>query len=168
MTLKGTLMADPSGGVGGEPVLVYKLPEPVIAGDVIINEPGTSGWSDVLRFTDKSGILSGVTSGTWMIFYSDVEKGEPHPLLADTGFPTNVGTGNKITITEMGINGKPYSEFNNGFDYTPGAPYPANNEYHGISDAVPEFSTWGMVVLGFAGLGFAGYRKSRNRMALSY
>ncbi len=33
---------------------------------------------------------------------------------------------------------------------------------------VPETSTWGMMVLGFAGLGFAGYRKAKNgRAALS-
>jgi hypothetical protein len=171
MTLKGTLMLDPSIPVGGTPtmVLVYQLPEPVVAGDVIINEPNTSGaWSDVLRFTDATGILRGITRDTFMIFYSEkpLDQHETQ-LLADTGFPDNVGRGNNITITEMGINGKPYSEFNNGFNYLPGAPYPFNNQYIGISDAVPEFSTWGMMVLGFAGLGFAGYRKTRNRMALS-
>jgi hypothetical protein len=30
-------------------------------------------------------------------------------------------------------------------------------------DPVPELSTWAMMVLGFAGLGFMGYRRSRNR-----
>jgi hypothetical protein len=168
--LKGTLIADPSGGPGGELVLVYKLPEPVIAGDVIITEPNASGASsDVLRFTDSTGRLTGVTRGTWMIFYSDpLLSAHENEFLADTGFPGNVGSGNKITIDETGLNGLPYSEANNGFDYKPGgAGYPINNEYHGISDAVPEFSTWGMMVLGFAGLGFAGYRRTRNRMALS-
>ncbi len=32
----------------------------------------------------------------------------------------------------------------------------------GITVDVPEPSTWGMMMLGFAGLGFAGYRKSRK------
>jgi PEP-CTERM motif len=31
-----------------------------------------------------------------------------------------------------------------------------------VSGAVPEPSTWAMVVLGFAGLGYAGYRKARQ------
>ena len=32
--------------------------------------------------------------------------------------------------------------------------------------AVPELSTWAMLLLGFAGLGFAGYRGSRKTVAL--
>jgi outer membrane lipase/esterase len=30
-------------------------------------------------------------------------------------------------------------------------------------NAVPEASTWAMMLVGFAGLGFAGYRRSRQR-----
>jgi PEP-CTERM motif len=37
-----------------------------------------------------------------------------------------------------------------------------------IPGGIPEPSTWGMMLLGFAGLGFAGYRKSRqSRVALT-
>ncbi len=36
----------------------------------------------------------------------------------------------------------------------------------GLFPAVPEPSTWAMMLLGFAGLGFAGYRASRKRAAL--
>ena len=32
---------------------------------------------------------------------------------------------------------------------------------------VPEPSTWAMMVLGFAGLGFAGYRKARKTVAIA-
>ncbi len=31
-----------------------------------------------------------------------------------------------------------------------------------VSGAVPEPSTWAMTLLGFAGLGYAGYRKARQ------
>jgi hypothetical protein len=37
----------------------------------------------------------------------------------------------------------------------------------GLTLSVPEPSTWAMMVLGFAGLGFAGYRKSRNAAAIA-
>ena len=40
-----------------------------------------------------------------------------------------------------------------GPDYTSGG---------GLTLNVPEPSTWAMMVLGFAGLGFAGYRASRK------
>ena len=36
-----------------------------------------------------------------------------------------------------------------------------------IPSAIPEPATWGMMLLGFTGLGFAGYRASRNRAALA-
>ena len=37
----------------------------------------------------------------------------------------------------------------------------------GRSGAAPEPSTWAMMLLGFAGLGFAGYRKAKGRIAPS-
>jgi hypothetical protein len=36
----------------------------------------------------------------------------------------------------------------------------------GISD-VPEASTWAMMIIGFAGLAFVGYRASRSNAALA-
>jgi hypothetical protein len=36
-----------------------------------------------------------------------------------------------------------------------------------IKDAIPEPSTWAMMVLGFVGIGYLGFRKSRGRSALS-
>jgi hypothetical protein len=37
----------------------------------------------------------------------------------------------------------------------------------GLSLTAPEPSTWAMMVVGFAGLGFAGYRKSRKVAAVA-
>jgi hypothetical protein len=37
----------------------------------------------------------------------------------------------------------------------------------GASTAIPEPSTWAMMVLGFAGLGFAGYRHAKGRAAVA-
>jgi PEP-CTERM motif len=37
----------------------------------------------------------------------------------------------------------------------------------GIALSTPEPSTWAMMVLGFAGLGFAGYRKARKTVAIA-
>jgi hypothetical protein len=44
-----------------------------------------------------------------------------------------------------------------------GTPAPTFNATFSLSGAViPEPSTWAMMVLGFASLGFAGYRHARN------
>ena len=34
-----------------------------------------------------------------------------------------------------------------------------------VGSAVPETSTWAMMLMGFAGLGFAGYRRRRDQLA---
>jgi hypothetical protein len=40
------------------------------------------------------------------------------------------------------------------------------NEVTNVSvSAVPEISTWAMMLLGFAGVGFAGYRRTTNRLS---
>jgi PEP-CTERM motif len=158
MPLTGTLMPDPTAGPGSAPVLTYLLPQPVITGDAIFTEPGAGGAnSDVLRFTDAAGRIGGGVSGAGvrMIFYSEFENGELAPAMADTGFPANLGTGNKLITVELG------TEQSNGWAYTPGG-----NIYNGVSDFVPEPATWVMMLMGFAGLGFAGYRKAKYRTAL--
>src|SRR5438105_10382135 len=97
--LIGTLAADPAAGTGagGQTVLTYLLPEPVVAGDVRILETGsTTLVSDCLRFTDNAGTLGTLTSpavtgaGPRMIYYSEFETGELGAPLADKGFPTNL------------------------------------------------------------------------------
>ena len=161
----------PAGG-GTLPVLIYNLPQQVISGDVRILEPTATNavLSDALRFTtgsgDGKGVISGAATGagrTVMIYYSDFVPGDPDDnALADVGIPHKLGHRNSVVnIAEVGPEG------NNGFDYQPGGvPYPENNEYFGISDStVPEMGTWAMMIVGFLGLSFAGYRRAKTSKA---
>jgi len=159
----GTVILDPTAGIGGnpKPVLAYALPEPVVAGTVLIPEPG-GGTGDAIRFTDATGRLTGVTdpATTIMIYYSELPELGEIADLADSGFPDNLTAGNLVTgPTEVGPEG------NNGFTYRPGAPYPANNEYIGISDAtitVPEPTSLILLLSGLAAMGLAGRRRARK------
>jgi hypothetical protein len=96
-----------------------------------------------------------------MSFYSDLEPGQIGGPLADTGFPA----GFDFTTWQFQEVG-PETGLN-GFIYAAGNGLPAGtNFYTGISD-VPEASTWAMMIIGFAGLGFVGYRVSQKRVALA-
>ena len=157
--LTGALAPDPTqpAGPGQLLALTYMLPEPVVAGDVSFAEVAGAPASDWLRFTDAAGHLTGATgTGTRMLFYSDLEAGETNPALADRPFPTNLGSGNFLAQLEVGVEG------NNGFDYRPGAAFPNNNEYIGISDAVPEPETYALMLAGLAVLGFVGGRRKKG------
>jgi hypothetical protein len=85
-------------------------------------------------------------------------------------------------------NGDVVDLYSNGWIAGPGNPTPPSTDYYGVvvgytdpikgftADyasatglvfAAPEPSTWAMMVLGFAGLGFAGYRASRKAAAIA-
>jgi len=157
--LTGALAPDPTqpAGAGQLLALTYMLPEPVVAGDVSFAEAAGGPISDWLRFTDAAGHLTGATgTGPRTLFYSDLEAGETNPDLADRPFPTNLGSGNVLAQLEVGVEG------NNGFDYRPGAAFPNNNEYIGISDAVQEPETYALMLAGLAALGFVSGRRQKG------
>jgi PEP-CTERM motif len=141
--------------IGGAAFLTWTLPQLVVPGDVSFAEPPTlactsaSNCSDGLRFTNN-----GVTST--MSFFSDVEPGQIGGPLADRGFPTGFDF-TTFAFSEIGPeNGL------NGFIYDAGPGDPSlTNVYTGISDTVPEASTWAMMIVGFVGLAFAAYRRAR-------
>lgn len=162
--LMGTQERDPSAPAdgGGLPVLAYALPQPVISGDACFDDPPSygGGLSDCLRFTDNTGVFSGAVTGagSQMIFYSVAEA--PFAL-ADTGFPANIGTGNLVTLLET-VN----PDGSSGFDYQPGSvPYPANDEYVGISDGpggevrIPEPVALALLGSALAAMGLAIHRR---------
>jgi hypothetical protein len=167
-SLTGTLMvdpADPNGGLG----LTYLLPESVVTGDVEIFDP-SGALSDALRFTDASGDISGddAGAGVRLIYYSDKIPDDGDLLqLADTGFPSNLGSENLLFgPTEIvGLSGS-------SFDYQPGGvAYPANNEYLGISDmaaaAVPEPSASASLGSAVLLMGLVVLRRRRGKQTLA-
>ena len=140
--------------VAGDPFLTWNLPQPVVPGDVSFAEPpvtacqSASNCSDGLRFTNVNGVSQ-------MLFFSDIETGEPLAK-ADTGFPDGF---NFVTFQRSEVG--PENGLN-GFIYNAGPGDPAlTNVYTGISDTVPEASTWAMMLIGLAGLGFAAFRRAK-------
>jgi hypothetical protein len=150
-----SMMADPGPG-GLANALFYNLISPpgLVAGDLLVNEPG-NGLSDLLRFNPT-------LNGGGVFVYSDVEPGDPKPDLADIGFPTAFNT-NQLAVLEVGPEG------NNGIIYQPVAGQPgfvagaaAPVVYHFASDA-PEPATAGFLLLGGAAMLLINRRRATLR-----
>jgi hypothetical protein len=130
----GFLASDPT-QAANPLVLTYSLVGvgPVVNGDMRIWEDSARTiLSDVMRFTDAAGNLTGQTADR-LIFYSDSEPGATPHDLADTGIPATLMPNDGGGILEVGPEGE------NGFQWAPGGLL--DNVYNGISD-VPETGGW--------------------------
>jgi hypothetical protein len=79
-----------------------------------------------------------------------------------------IGWGTTADISGPGVasNYSAWSLTDDGFFLNKGIdPFPFNNALRMEVDAVPEPSTWGMMLVGFAGLGYAGYRRAKEPRA---
>jgi hypothetical protein len=133
----GSYQFDPQSGLTG---WYYSLggPGANVPGDLMLLEPGTGAYSDLLRF-DGAGVF----------FFSDLEAGELNPDMADVSILPNPN--NPVILTEIGPEG------NNGVLYTPGPTDPGFDltgllpglQYNIISD-IPEPSTIALAGLGVA------------------
>jgi hypothetical protein len=140
--LTGVLAPDP--GPGGLPLsLTYNLlgPPGLVAGDLVMLEPGNAIVSDIIRFNSAgTGGLPGYPAS--LVFYSD--NLDPADALADTGMPTALYA-NSLAVTEVGPEG------NNGFTYTPTSTQPGfipgfSVTYQIVSDT-PEPGAMSLIIL---------------------
>jgi hypothetical protein len=157
-TCSSTVEKDPSQNpLTSGNVLVFTLPSLTFSGNVNILDPDGVTISDRLRWIDANGSATacpstgGVACANRMIFYSFDSTGAP----ADIG-PVS-GLGATTDFTTENANGT----------FVFAVPPPGVNIYDGTSTgAVPEPSTWAMMLLGFVGLGFA-FRRSRRKAAFA-
>jgi hypothetical protein len=143
ISVSGTGAGDASGLAAGNTFSVS--PTDIIFGAVSASDPVTKSWTGTFgAFTET---LTTVTS---------VDRTSPNAVTWDL-------TG---TVTGGGFHNTPVSMI---IDATqsggPGNVISVSGS--NSSSAIPEASTWVMMALGFAGLGFLGYRKTRRDNALA-
>ena len=135
----------------------------------VLKDPGGQSVEFALALNDKGQSVG----------YADIAGGGTEAVLWQaSGKATNLGAllGPDWSNTEaVGINNlgdiAGYGHYNNGtvsgtygFLLTPSATA-AVSAIPGSAAAAPEPSTWAMLAVGFAGLGFVGYRGARRREA---
>lgn len=153
VSIAGVLAHDPS-QPGNHLALIYDLgANSVGVGDVAVFEFGTNPAdpeiSDWIRFTNSDGAIKGAF-GNLLIFYSACA--ENCTALADTGFPTNIGTGATalpVTETDTGT-----------FQFLA-----LFNTYNGISDETSVSSVPEPLTLSMFGAGLAATAALRRRRA---
>ena len=160
-------------GTTGNPVNVFVIGAisitdteasgPVTAGSVYYTlvSQGVSGGqtefinsnAQVQHILDKYTVLGGSTYTVTLSASVDLNEGSPSCCIATPGQIAKVTANLDPTVTI-----DPNSSDANAFSlqFSPG---------FGPSAAVPEPSTWAMMLVGFAALGFAGYRASRRGLS---
>ena len=146
----GTIVADSSSnpaGTGGNPL------SSLVAGEIqtLVN----IGVSDYLHGTGNADIYAGIAGAIWELEYNT----NGHTLSV-TDNPTVDGL-IAADVAYAVANPASYS-----VSLFPGANGDAFGAGQAFSSAIPEPGTWAMMLLGFAGLGFAGWRRARPKLSI--
>jgi hypothetical protein len=161
-TLSGSITGstDPGLASGSYEFVTTYLGTPIGAGGTQIqsesnpSNPNFFFYSFLAPSVDMTVYLTGTPVGSYTI-----------PLVTNGAFD---GPGfNFFTPSDTcsGLTTLPCSQNNVGL--TPGSSYSGAAEITLTTTIVPEPSTWAMMLLGFAGLGFVGYRASRRNVSVA-
>jgi hypothetical protein len=143
----------------------------VTVGDLTVPQPGqasSSGSAPSVKgsFTEYfvvnvigafNSLTAAVTAsssfaGTWDLYFGAVPTGTL--IGSSTVFTHNGSTFGAVQDTTGGVGGEYYAEVVG----TSSNPVALAVSFTGVS-AIPELSTWGMMLAGFGALAFAGYRR---------
>ena len=146
LTLDGTLMS-----VGTGPTLT-----------ITETESGFTAPPPYYLFSSSTGLFTNQPAGGGHTASSSFNGASTptYSVLSDGILPNT-----QVNMVDMDILGNtPYTVSNTIiFDLAPGTTAsPITDEFSVIGTVIPEPSTWAMMLLGFAGLGFFGYRQTRK------
>jgi len=147
----GTIVADSSSdpaGTGGNPL------NPPVPGE--IQTLANLGYLDYVHGTGNAEIYAGLQGAIWDIEYN--QNGNSLTVIGSSTVNDLIASDIAYAVAHPAT----YS-----ISLFPGADGQAFGSGQGFSSGVPEASTWAMMLLGFAGLGFAGSRNIKAKALFS-
>ena len=113
------------------------------------------GVSDYVHGTGTADIYAGIAGAIWELEYNT----NGNSLSVTGSSAINALIAANVAFAEA--HPTPYS-----LSLFPGANGEAFGSGQAFSGAIPEPGTWAMMLLGFAGLGFAGWRRTRPKLSI--
>jgi hypothetical protein len=106
--------------------------------------------------------FAGITLQSNSLYWIDVAVSDPDDNPVSWGYTSDV-SGVGVAENYNSSNATDFTFFRN--QGVPPFPFDVAFQMEVSGVATPELSTWAMMVLGFAGLGYAGYRRAREPRA---
>jgi hypothetical protein len=139
------------------------IPSPVISASIVINgqtvNVGSTYYSEHFEtqrsLTSNDFLVTGFAEPTGSSILFNIVS------IQDPSAPNVTSLDTPFSYTVSGNNGDDTGSFNFGGDQLS-----LLNNTVTLTDAVPEPSTWAMMILGFCGVGFMAYRRKQNGPAL--
>ena len=150
---------DPTGDGSAGAVRLYNASGTVLGSAKVTTSDPKEG-SPIMFFTAKLSKPIVLAANTTYFIAEDLGTA----TLAN-GTVTGLTTSSTIKyLGEVAVAGQGKNPFTDGTEgeFSPGI-FGPNFDVGAVGAAIPEPSTWGMMLLGFAGLGFVGYRKAKTR-----
>jgi hypothetical protein len=161
---------DPDGAgpaTGGAGTLVLNLPAPLSSTSGYISlSPGSTNGSGTLAASDFVSLTATVDGFSFDFTGIGNNANQIASLGFDNGALANINTASSggtasnehLQVFSIGSSGYQLSAY-------PGVGFNGSGSFSasaGVVAAVPEPSTWAMMILGFCGVGFMAYRRTQN------
>jgi hypothetical protein len=150
---------DPTGDGSAGTVRLYNASGTVLGSAKVTTSDPKEG-SPILFFTAKLSKPIVLAAKTTYFIAEDLGTA----TLANatvTGLTTSSAIKYDVEVAAMGQGKNPTTDATGGM-FSPGI-FGPNFDVGAVGAAIPEPSTWAMMLLGFAGIGFVGYRKAKTR-----